>query len=99
MLFLMNKKSSPSLNITENSFLVDVRSPSEFSGGSAPGAVNIPLGQVANQIKKFEGKDSIVVFCRTGNRSGQAQRILQENGVTNVVNGGSWGNVMKNMEK
>jgi rhodanese-related sulfurtransferase len=67
--------------------------PSEFAGGSAKGAVNIPLDTVASQISKFKNKKNIVVFCRSGNRSGQAKSILEANGISNVTNGGTWDNV------
>lgn len=70
-------------------FLVDVRSPGEFAMGSAKGAVNIPLDTVANNLAKFKGKENIVVFCRSGNRSGQAKFILEQNGFKNVTNGGT----------
>jgi rhodanese-related sulfurtransferase len=76
--------------IEQGAFLVDVREPGEFSGGSAKGAVNIPLGSVATQLHKFKGKENIVVFCRSGNRSGQAKTILVQNGFKNVLNGGTW---------
>lgn len=85
-------KSSENLAaiINEGAFLVDVRSLEEFAGGSAEGAVNIPLDSVTRQILKFEGKRNIVVFCRSGNRSGQAKSILEQKGFKNVVNGGTW---------
>ena len=76
--------------VNGNAFLVDVRSPGEFSQGSANGAVNIPLDQVKARIKDFKGKDNIVVFCRSGNRSGQAKSILEQNGIKNVFNGGTF---------
>lgn len=76
--------------IEQGAFLVDVREPGEFAGGTAKGAVNIPLGSVANELNKFKGKENIIVFCRTGNRSGQAKTILEQNGFKNVVNGGTW---------
>lgn len=79
--------------ITKNTFLVDVREPGEFVAGSAKGAVNIPLGSLPMQLSKFKDKENIVVFCRSGNRSGQAKLILEKNGFTNVINGGTWGNV------
>ena len=79
--------------IEQGAFLVDVREPGEFSGGSAKGAVNIPLGSVATELNKFKGKENIVVFCRSGNRSGQAKSILEQNGIKNVVNGGTWEDV------
>lgn len=79
--------------LADQAFLVDVRTPAEFADGSVPTAVNIPLDQVARQLDKFKGKKNIVVFCRSGNRSGQAKSILEQNGFTNVINGGTWQNV------
>ena len=75
--------------IAQGAFLVDVREPGEFAGGSAKGAVNIPLGRIAAELNKFKGKENIIVFCRSGNRSGQAKVILEQNGFKNVVNGGT----------
>ncbi|PRZ22128.1 MULTISPECIES: rhodanese-like domain-containing protein [Flavobacterium] len=74
-------------------FLVDVRTPEEFAQGTVKGAVNIPLDQIQNQLSKFKGKKNIVVFCRTGNRSTQAKAILEQNGFTNITNGGTWQDV------
>ncbi|UII20250.1 rhodanese-like domain-containing protein [Fulvivirga ligni] len=94
---IMNSTDNESLKeaINNGALLVDVRTPGEFAGGSVRGAVNIPLDQVANQLSKFKGKDQIVVFCQSGNRSGQAHHILESNGFDNVMNGGSWYNVNK----
>jgi phage shock protein E len=86
-----NKKLSSI--IQEGAFLVDVRSPSEFNSGSVRDAVNIPLDSITQQVKKFEGKKHIIVFCRSGNRSRQAKQILEQHGFKNVVNGGTWENV------
>jgi len=79
--------------LENGAFLVDVRTPAEFSGGSVKGAVNIPLDKVQSQLSKFKNKKSIVVFCRSGNRSSQAKSILEQNGIQNVINGGTWKNV------
>ncbi|MEB2783505.1 rhodanese-like domain-containing protein [Algoriphagus persicinus] len=79
--------------IEGGAFLVDVRSAGEFASGSVKGAVNIPLDKIVSQLTKFKGKKNIVVFCQSGNRSGQAKSILDKNGVLNVINGGSWSNV------
>ena len=81
--------------IKEGAFLVDVRTPSEFASGSVKGAVNIPLDKISGQLPKFKNKKHIVVFCRSGNRSGQAKSILEKNGFNNVFNGGTWSNVQK----
>ncbi len=79
--------------VKNGAFLVDVRTPFEFSGGSVKGAVNIPLDKVQSQLSKFKNKKSIVVFCRSGNRSSQAKSILESHGFQNVINGGTWQNV------
>ncbi len=79
--------------IEEGAFLVDVRSPQEYAQSKVKGSVNIPLDSISRQIAKFKDKKHIIVFCRSGNRSSQAKAILQRNGFTNVVNGGTAGNV------
>ncbi len=98
-IFKTNTVSNEELKqiINNNAFLVDVRSPGEFAGGSAKKAVNIPLDKVTQRIDEFKGKENIVVFCRSGNRSGQAKSILEQNGIKNVVNGGTW-NAVANLQ-
>jgi hypothetical protein len=81
--------------IDEGAYLVDVRTPSEFAEGHVKGSVNIPLDTIANNLQKFANKKNVIVFCRSGNRSGQAKVILENNGVKNVTNGGTWQDVNK----
>ena len=76
--------------IQKGAYLVDVRTPQEFAEGHVDGSINIPLDQVQQQLSKFKGKKNVIVFCRSGNRSGQAKAILEQNGITNVTNGGTW---------
>lgn len=79
--------------ISGGAFLVDVRTPGEYAEDPVKGAVNIPLDALPYQLSAFEGKENIIVFCRSGNRSGQAKSILERNGFANVVNGGTAGYV------
>lgn len=81
--------------IDEGAFLVDVRTAGEFANGHVKGSVNIPLDRVAGQLAKFKNKKNIIVFCQSGGRSVQAKNILEQNGITNVINGGGWNNVNK----
>lgn len=81
--------------IDKGAFLVDVRTPGEFAEDSVPGSVNIPLDTLASQLEKFKNKEHVVVFCRSGNRSGQAKTILEQNGISHVINGGTWEYVYK----
>jgi phage shock protein E len=76
--------------IAAGAFLVDVRTAEEFAQGHVKGAVNIPLNTLQSQLSQFENRKHTVVFCLSGNRSGQAKMILEQNGFKNVINGGSW---------
>lgn len=71
---------------TENSRLIDVRTPGEYAGGHVPGAQNVPL----DRIGAFEApRDTpLFVYCQSGGRSSQAAHILQSRGFTDVVNVG-----------
>lgn len=75
--------------IADGAMIVDVRTPAEFSSGNYRGSVNIPLADLEKNINLFGNKDRlIVVYCRTGNRSGKARDILERYGYINVINGG-----------
>jgi len=76
--------------INDGAFLVDVRTAGEFAEGNVKGSVNIPLDKVLNELAQFKDKNNIVVFCRSGGRSSQAKAILEQNSITNVINGGTW---------
>lgn len=53
--------------------LVDVRTPSEFGTKHLPNAINIPVQQLGERMKELEPKDQpIVLYCRSGHRSGIA---------------------------
>ncbi|RXK47632.1 rhodanese-like domain-containing protein [Aquirufa rosea] len=69
--------------------VVDVREVGEYMQGHYEGAINIPLGTIPNQIDKFKSMEGpIIVYCRSGNRSGMAQNILKQMGIPEVYNGG-----------
>ncbi len=76
--------------IKDGAFIVDVRSAGEFNSGTCKGAINIPVDQISNQLHQFKNKKQIVVFCRSGMRSSQAEQILQRNGFENVINAGTF---------
>ncbi|WP_300669382.1 rhodanese-like domain-containing protein [Soonwooa sp.] len=84
--------------IKNGAVLIDVRSKGEFASGSIKNAVNIPLNEIQNQKNKLKNQENIVVFCRSGIRSKQAQSILKQAGFEKVFNGGSLQN-MKNLTK
>jgi phage shock protein E len=69
--------------------VVDVRETGEFAGGHFEGAINIPLGIVPLRLDEFKAMNGpIVVYCRSGNRSGMAMSLLRQAGISEVYNGG-----------
>ena len=69
--------------------IIDVRSPMEFESEHFPGAQNIQLEEVNLKIIEIGAMPKpIVVYCRSGNRSGMAKTILNQQGINEVYNGG-----------
>ncbi len=70
---------------SEDIAFIDVRTPAEYDGGHAKGAINIPLDTLDTRIKELSGYHEVYAICQSGGRSGEAVRILTEAGV-NAVN-------------
>lgn len=66
--------------------LIDTRTPEEFSFGSIPGAINIPLDDLRDRMSEVPTGKPVVLFCAVGLRGYLAQRILMGNGYRNVRN-------------
>lgn len=65
--------------------LVDVRTPAEFAAGHIPGAINIPVQQLETRMRELEPKDgTVVLYCRSGRRSGDAAQLLKRAGFAQV---------------
>lgn len=60
--------------------VLDVRTPSEYSAGHVPGAINIPHTELENRLDEIgQRRDiEIVVYCRTGRRAAMAEALLLE---------------------
>lgn len=75
-----------------NTVLIDVRSEEEFAAGALPAATLIPHGEIAQRIAEVapDKTTPIVLYCRSGRRSGIAQDSLQVLGYTQVINAGGY---------
>jgi rhodanese-related sulfurtransferase len=60
--------------------VLDVREPAEWAEGHIPGATLIPLGELARRVSELPDDETIVVICRSGNRSAQGRDILRAAG-------------------
>ena len=85
-----DSKDGGGLPTGEKVIVLDVRTAEEYNSGHIDGAVHIPYEIIGDKIAALsEDKESdIVVYCRSGRRSGIAQKTLQEMGYTRVVNAG-----------
>ena len=66
--------------------LVDTRTPEEYSFGTIPGAVNIPLDEMREHLSEIPTDKPVVLFCAVGLRGYLAQRILIGRGYSNTRN-------------
>ncbi|MBX9889574.1 MAG: rhodanese-like domain-containing protein [Flavobacteriaceae bacterium] len=70
--------------------IVDVRSHGEFMGGNVVASINIALNEIPERIEEIKNlKVPLILCCASGNRSGQAQHFLSQQGIE-CYNGGSW---------
>ncbi len=75
-----------------NPRLIDVRTKEEYDSGHLDGAINIPYETVVETIQDMRSvahDTPIIVYCRSGNRSGQAFTSLKNAGYTNVYDLGA----------
>jgi len=80
------------------SVIIDVRTKEEWDSGHIEGATHIPLKNLSNKIDEFtkDYNEEILLYCRSGNRSGKAKKLLDEIGYTNTKNLGGIKNVNEN---
>lgn len=64
----------------------DVREPSEYAAGHIPDVTLIPMGQVPSRLNEIPKDKTVILTCRSGNRSGQVADFLRQQGWTKVHN-------------
>lgn len=67
-------------------FVLDVRTPEEFSIGAIPGAKNIPLDSLRQNLGEIPQDREVLIYCGVGLRGYLAERILRQNGWTSIAN-------------
>ncbi len=72
---------------TQEVVVLDVREQDEYDSGHIPGAVLLPVGTINEETASAvipEKDDTVLVYCRSGNRSKTASAALAELGYTNI---------------
>lgn len=85
-----NKSKNIKDFMDRGAIIVDVRTYEEFASGHIQGSKNFPLQTITskvNEIKKWN--KPVIVCCRSGMRSAQANSILNQRGIE-CINGGGW---------
>jgi len=72
----------------EDLVLLDVRRPEEHAEKNIPGSILITLDELEDRLDELEQyrNSEVIVYCRSGNRSGQACMFMDLTGFSNVVN-------------
>lgn len=84
--------NSEPIDMTTIASVIDVRTPDEFASGHLDGALNIDIQGTAfaTEIGALDKSANYVIYCRSGNRAGQAVTYMQDNGFTGTLtNAGS----------
>lgn len=72
---------------TPNAKLIDVREKDEYAAGHIPASINLPLSKIESAQGGITDLDTpLFVYCRSGNRSGQAVAWLKQAGYSKVKN-------------
>lgn len=78
---------------TPQAKLIDVREEDEYAAGHIPNSINIPLSKIESAQGEITDLDTpLFVYCRSGNRSGQAVAWLKQAGYSKVKNIGGIAN-------
>ena len=76
---------------TKDAVLLDVREKDEYEKGHIPQAINIPLSEIDQAENIITNKEKkIFVYCLSGSRSDQAEKILRQKGYKDVENIGGF---------
>ncbi|SHI51552.1 Rhodanese-like domain-containing protein [Tessaracoccus bendigoensis DSM 12906] len=91
LLALVGCADAPQADLVDDAVMIDVRTPSEYAQGHLEGAVNVDVsdqGFVA-EVSELPKDGQYVLYCRSGNRSGQAAAAMEELGFIDVIDAGS----------
>lgn len=69
--------------------IIDVRTEDEWNTGHLVGAVNVEWQDILKISSTIKKDEEIYLYCRSGNRSGKANKILIDAGYLNTINAGS----------
>ena len=87
--------------VKDGALLVDVRTREEFDQGHLPGAINYPLHNLKAKFKAYDipVDREVVLYCRSGRRSGVGYKALTTLGYKKLYNAGGYKTLLQAMPK
>ena len=73
-------------DVTDETYLLDVREDDEWQAGHIAGAVHIPISGLLPRVAEVPKDGDVVVVCKVGGRSAQVTAYLMQHGWANVRN-------------
>ena len=70
----------------EDVLVLDVREQWEYDAGHIPGVRLMPMGEIPGRMSEIPTDQTVILTCRSGNRSGQVADFLRQQGYDNVHN-------------
>lgn len=83
------------VDLSQFAMVIDVRTDAEWNDGHLEGAelIGIADSDFVERLGQLDKEENYYIYCRSGNRAGQAIEIMRDNGFTGALeNGGSLGN-------
>lgn len=71
---------------SRDAVLIDVREAEEWAEARIPGAIHVPLGELAARLQELPRDRKLILQCRSGNRSRSATELLLQSGFADVAN-------------
>lgn len=91
-----NMKTIQEIISDGNATIIDVRTSSEFGVSHYPDAINIPLDELPKHLNQLKTDlKPIILYCRSGNRSGIGMSFLHQQGLKEVYNGGGLSDMLR----
>jgi len=93
--------STEKLDATSYAEIIDVRTLEEWNSGHLEGAIRIGIADenFANELSMLNPAEDYYIYCRSGNRAGQAIDFMRDSGFTGqLINGGSVGNASTQLD-
>ena len=83
---ISSREAKALLDRNKNIYLLDVRTPQEYSQGKLAGSALIPIGELERRIREVPKNKTIVVYCAVGSRSKPVANFLYQQGYRDVYN-------------